>query len=87
MKIIYKGRGEGKTTELVKLSASTNTHILCIDTRRICSVAKELGVKIPSPIPISDYKPYSYDTIIVDDAEYILQYLIGKIECMSISKE
>lgn len=87
MNIIYKSRGEGKTTELVKLSASTNTHILCMDTRRICSVAKELGISIPTPISIRDYKPHMYDAIIVDDAEYILQYLIGKIGCMSISKE
>ena len=87
MKIIYKGRGEGKTTELVKLSASTNTHILCMNPRHICSVAKELGISIPTPISIRDYKPHMYDVIIVDDAEIILRRLIGNIECMSISKE
>lgn len=86
MKIIYKSRGTGKTTELVKLSAQTWTPIICMDTRHIYSVAQELGLEIPTPITIRDYKP-SCEKILVDDAEYVLQHLLGKVECMTISKE
>lgn len=86
MKIIYKSRGTGKTTELVKLSASTQTPIICINPRYISDVAKELGLIIPQPISIKDYKPFSNEKILVDDAEYVLSHLIGKIECMTISK-
>ena len=87
MNIIYKSRGEGKTTELVKLSASTGTPIVSMNARHINHIAKELGLTIPKPVAINDYEPFSYEKILVDDAEYVLQYLIGKIDCMSISKE
>lgn len=87
MNIIYKSRGKGKTTELVKLSATTNTPILCMDTRRIHDVANELGLKIPKPVAVKDYEPFSYANILVDDAKYVLEYFIGKINCMTISKE
>lgn len=87
MNIIYKSRGEGKTTELVRLSASTGMPIVCMDTRHINYIAKELGLTIPKPVAIKDYEPFSNDKILVDDAEYVLQHLIGKIDCMSISKE
>lgn len=87
MNIIYKSRGKGKTTELVKLSASTNTPILCMSTAHIYDVAKELGVKIPTPIAVKDYTPFSHENILVDDAEYVLEYFIGKIGCMTISEE
>ena len=86
MKIIYKPRGTGKTTELVKMSAKTGFPIVCMDTRHITFVAQELGLEIPVPIAIRDYKP-SCEKILVDDAEYVLQYLLGKVECMTISKE
>ena len=86
MNIIYKSRGEGKTTELVKMSASTGIPIVCIDTRHINYIAKELDLNIPVPIAIKNFKPFINDKILVDDAEYILQHLIGKIECMTISK-
>lgn len=87
MNIIYKSRSEGKTTDLVKMSASTGTPIICMDTRHINYIAKELGLTIPDPIAIKDYTPFSNEKVLVDDAEYVLQHLIGKIECMSISKE
>ena len=50
-------------------------------------IAEELGLKIPSLIAIKDYKKFSDEKILVDDAEYVLQHLLGKIECMSISQE
>lgn len=86
MKIIYKPRSSGKTTELVKLSASMQAPIICINPRYVSEVAKELRVTIPQPISIKDYKPFSNEKILVDDAEYVLAHLIGKIECMTLSK-
>lgn len=87
MKIIYKSRGTGKTTELVKMSAKTGFPIVCMDTRHIYSVAKEIGLDIPKPIAIRDYKSSSCEKILVDDAEYVLQHFLGKVECMTINKE
>ena len=87
MNIIYKSRGKGKTTELVKISAKTNMPIICMNTNHIKFVAKELDLIIPEPIAIKNYKPNTYEKVLVDDAEYVLQYLIGKIDCMSISCE
>lgn len=87
MKIIYKSRGTGKTTELVKLSASTQIPIICINSKYVIEVAKELGLTIPQPISIKDYKPFSNEKILVDDAEHVLAHLIGKIECATLSKD
>ena len=86
MKIIYKSRGTGKTTELVELSASTQIPIICVNSKHIIEVARELGLTIPQPISIKNYKPFSNEKILVDDAEYVLAHLIGKIECMTLSK-
>ena len=36
----YKSRGVGKTTDLVKLSASTNIPIVCMSKQHIVEVAK-----------------------------------------------
>ena len=54
MKMIIKGRGEGKTTEFIKMSAETGCRIVCIsmmECHRVLKVAKEMGYHIPKPEP------------------------------------
>lgn len=87
MNIIYKPRGAGKTTELVKMSAATGIPIVCLHPRYVLCVANDLSLDIPAPIAVKDYVPFSKEKILVDNAEHILQHLIGKIACMSISEE
>lgn len=61
-------------------------NVICVNSKHIIEVARELGLTIPQPISIKDYKPFSNEKILVDDAEYVLAHLIGKIECMTLSK-
>lgn len=57
MKIIAKGRGTGKTTELVKESARTGQYILASNkshVRAIEQIAKKAGVTIPYPVTVDE---------------------------------
>ena len=88
MKIIYKKRASGKTTEIVKLSAKTQIPIICASYATVIrakEIAQDLGLVIPEPIAIKDYKPHSIDKILVDDAEDVLKKLLGNIEAITIS--
>lgn len=88
MKIIYAPRCAFKTTELVRLSAETNTPILCQHPSYIVDLAKELALTIPAPIDLRDYKPRTVERILVDDAEVVLSQLLGaKIDAMTLSDE
>ena len=84
---ICKPRNSGRTTELVRLSAEKSIPILCMGTSvaRICQIANELGVIIPHPIAIQDYVPNAFKNVLVDNAEYVLQYLLGtNVECIAV---
>lgn len=81
-------RNTGKTTELVKLSAQKQIPILCMDTSisHINDIAKDLNLNIPTPISINNYRQGETDTVLVDNAEYVLQYLLGcNIDTLSMS--
>ena len=89
MKIIYKPRGTGKTTDLVKMSAEKQIPIICMTkatVQHIKDISTKINVNIPEPIDIRGGVPKQLENALVDDAEYILQYLLNvKIECASIS--
>ena len=88
LNIIYKPRNSGKTTDLIKISAEKNIPILCFSSSisYIISLAKELNLRIPKPIALHDYANHVVDNVIIDDAEYVLQYLLNSnIEAMSIT--
>lgn len=84
MKIIRAGRGQGKTTELIKKSNEEWKYIICADRKRvnnIVNMAKKMGLDIPYPITISELslsKGQKMDGVLIDDIEDILQYLIDK---------
>lgn len=84
MKIIRAGRGQGKTTELIKKSNEEWKHIICADRKRVKNIVKmaeKMGLDIPYPITISELplsKGQKMDGVLIDDIEDILQYLIDK---------
>ena len=90
MKIINLERGQGKTTILIKLSATHNTPIICsshASKSYILNKAKEMGLTIPEPINVRKCDmPYvlrglninSNCGVLVDDLECVLQYFLGE---------
>ena len=79
--VISKGRGEGKTSELVLLSAKTGIPILCANPPYVMDRAEELGVEIPPPIWFLDLKRHRLadvpEEVYVDELPYIFQRLAG----------
>lgn len=57
-KFIIKKKGEGKTTELIKIAAEQGLYIVCLDRERainIFNVAKQMGCpNIPFPITLDE---------------------------------
>ena len=88
MEIIYKGRQQGKTAELIQRSAQTNTYIVvrsAQDAQRINKMALAMGLNIPYPITVEEIKRTHWQgthikKILVDDAERVLQAFIGPVE-------
>lgn len=77
MKIISKGRGEGKTAELVKMSAETQIPILHHYPPYVEDVAEELGLSIPRPISIREFNIEKPEKVLIDDVDFMLKRLLG----------
>ena len=82
--IIIGGRGSGKTTKLIRMSAENNIYIVCLDRRRalnIAAMAREMGLTIPFPITVEELpitrKSSWFTEVYVDDADQVLERLIG----------
>ena len=57
MKVICKGRGQGKTYDMIKLASDNNGYILCStfqQAQRIYDLSKDMGLSIHFPITYSD---------------------------------
>lgn len=87
MKKIIKPRGKGKTTELIKLSAKTNTYILVANRMRQIAVAKlahSMNIDIPYPVTVEDYMRTHFrgsfiKNILIDDADAVLQSIFNTV--------
>lgn len=89
MRIIpLRGRMTGKTTTLVKLSATTKQHIVCGDAsraRNIKRIAESLGVSIPEPVTPAGAMRGALrlsqtdrdNGVLVDDLDYVLSAFLG----------
>ena len=87
MKKCISGRQTGKTTKLIKLSAEKQIPILVKNEtfkKMIKSHALNMDMNIPDPISVIELMSDEYmngidsiDNIIVDDAEYILKYILS----------
>lgn len=63
MKVIYNGRGAGKTTELIKICAKQGGYIVCHsfnEAHRIFKQAKKLNLNIPLPISYQEFVNKEY---------------------------
>ncbi len=88
MIIIARGKGEGKTSELIKMADGTQNIILCKNTlsaRRIQEQAKTMGCKINKPIVFAEFigslkKYISFPgKLLIDDVDLqgLLRYYFG----------
>lgn len=88
MNIIYKGRGKGKTTEIIKMSAEKNLYILVANRnqqREVFNLAKDLNLSIPFPITVEEYfnsnklRGSFINAILIDDADDILKQIFNTV--------
>lgn len=98
MKVILKGRQEGKTTELIKMSVATNTYILVMDRRRqrqVADMARKMGYEnMLFPVTLAEHFDANKSQgminrrFLIDDADEILQRLIDvPILAITMTKE
>jgi len=94
MKKIIKSKASGKTTELIQMSHDTWTYILVVDRKRADWIAdyacNVLKIDIPNPVSIEEFinahRSLGYcENVLIDDADEVLQKLIGKVNIMAIT--
>ena len=87
MKTICKARGEGKTTDLVKIAEKNNSYIVCmnrVEVDRVCRVAKEMNCKINFPITFDefingDFYPPGIKSFVIDNCDYLFDLLLSSL--------
>lgn len=91
---IIKGRRQGKTTDLIKLSSEMNIYILVADRNRALNIQKQaekLGLKIPFPVTVAEYFHSGgfwgsfVKQILIDDAEDVLQAVFSSVSITGIT--
>lgn len=55
METILKKRGEGKTFDLIKISAETGEYIVCRNPYFVANEARKIGVSIPFPLTYDEF--------------------------------
>lgn len=91
MNIIYQGRGTGKTTQIIKMSAKRQIPILChnkMKQKYIVEKASELNLNIPEPIVFS-FESYEAikdkQHVLIDDIDLFLNNIFPKYIVKSAS--
>jgi hypothetical protein len=94
MKVIYKGRGQGKTYDMIKFASENNGYILCRtfqQAQHIYELSKDMGLSIHFPITYSDLpltKGQQIDNVLIDNAEALIEFAVGKkVSAISITDE
>lgn len=93
MRIIIKGRRQGKTTDLINLSHERGGYIITAthrDAYRIAQQAKDMGLHILFPMTMQEAARHSHPSnireVYVDDLDRILPGLFGmKIEALTMT--
>lgn len=94
MELIIRGRGNGKTVELIKRSAATQTYILTANKQRAHAVfwqAREMGLNIPYPVTIDDYfSTHGFTgsfikSVYVDDADEVLKRIFYRVNIEAVT--
>lgn len=94
MKVIYKGRGQGKTYDMIKLASENKGYILCSTIQQaqyIYELSKDMGLSIHFPITYSEVpltKGQRIDSVLIDNAEDFIEMAVGKkVSAISITDE
>lgn len=94
MNVIYKGRGQGKTYDMIKLASENKGYILCSTAQQaqhIYNLSKNMSMDIHFPITYSDLpltKGQRIDNILIDNAETFIETTVGKkVSAISITDE
>ena len=94
MKVIYKGRGQGKTYDMIKFASENKGYILCSTIQQaqyIYELSKDMGLSIHFPITYSEMpltKGQRIDSILIDNAEDFIEMAVGKkVSAISITDE
>lgn len=88
MNIICKSRGEGKTTDLIRLSARTQIPIVSLSPEYVSSLASSLGLDIPAPLYITDFMKQRPHDIYVDEIPYVFERAFGvKVNACTMSAD
>lgn len=95
MKILYKGRGKGKTTELIEYAATLKGYnlIVCCDKKealRLWEIIREKKYKLPMPISFEEFTQQKYygpniNAFLIDNADLLIQYLSPKVSIEGIT--
>ena len=92
MKVVYKGRGQGKTYDVIKLASENKGYILCSTSQQaqhIYDLSKDMGLSIHFPITHADLpltKGQRIDNILIDNAEDFIEKSVGKkVSAISIT--
>lgn len=100
MKIIYKSKAQGKTTDLIKLAATDNLYMVVkskIEAERVANLAKSMNLSINFPLTFEDFIMGSFKTkgikgFAIDNGEMLITLLVKsmargvQIQAISIEK-
>jgi len=86
-------RGEGKTTELIKLSAEKYYYMVCADRKRVeyvWDLARKLELDIPFPLTFTEFLEKRYysrgiNGFLIDDVDDFLRYIEPGIRAVSFT--
>jgi len=91
MRKIIKGRGDGKTTDLIHLSHETGDYIVCRsqeECSRISAIAREQKLDIPFPITYTEFLNGRYGMrisgFLIDNSDDFLQS-ISKVPVKAVT--
>ena len=80
MRVIVRGRQQGKTVDIIRAAADYNGYIVCCsfaECSRVFYVAKELGVDIHFPISFSEFVDGRFGPFVkefhIDNVDMLLQ--------------
>jgi hypothetical protein len=92
MYVIYKAKGKGKTTDLIKLASADNGYIVCCscdEAYRIRAEAKIMGRYIPFPITFDKFLlgqfPMDARAFYIDNADMLLETIARHVPVKAIT--
>ena len=96
MLVVYKGRGEGKTEELLQLAAKDQLTLVLMnrsECMRVQRRASDLGLAVPMPMTHLDFLEghrggHRTKGLLIDNAEVLLQKMTHiSVVAISINKK